>query len=208
MPCLFFAAFKYSTMPLPRLRFLLFCNLFFPLCGAAYIALAQQKGPVKERMIERIKRKSDTLVGAARIIIDKSDGILRLYDAAGLRARYPAVFGQDTDRDKFKEGDRRTPEGTFRITYIKKHPKWHLMLMLDYPTEESRITFERRKREGKIIPTAAIGSAIGIHGTWPHDDYLIDRRRHWTNGCISLKNSHLEDLKKYIWSGTKVEIQK
>lgn len=159
-------------------------------------------------MIERIKRKSDTVVGATPIVIDKSDGFLRLYDGAGLRARYPAVFGQEPDQDKFKEGDKRTPEGLFTIVSVRKHKKWHLMLLLDYPTEESRKTFSRRKAEGKVNATAQIGGAIGIHGTWPHEDYQIDRRRHWTDGCISLKNSHIDDLQKYITAGTKVEIQK
>ncbi len=184
------------------------CVLCVVFCCITYLTTAQNYKPVKERVIEKIKRKSDTIVGTIRIIIDKSDGFLRLYDDAGLRARYPAVFGQESEKDKFKEGDKRTPEGLFTILSIRKHKKWHLMLLLDYPTKESKKTFERRKQERKIDSAATIGGAIGIHGTWPHEDFLIDNRRHWTDGCISLKNNHLDDLKKYIISGTKVEIQK
>lgn len=177
-------------------------------CGLLLLCNAQGAKPVKERLIERLSRKSDTIVGTTRIVIDKSDGLLRLYDGAGLRARYPVVFGREPDRDKFEEGDKRTPEGLFTIMSVRAHKKWHLMLLLDYPTEENKKAFNRRKAEGKLDAKATIGGAIGIHGTWPHEDYLIDYRRHWTDGCISLKNSHIEDLKKYVQAGTKVEIQK
>lgn len=195
-----------TTLPLsPASLILVLC---FTFCCQPKTVAAQKTKLVKERGIERISRKSDTVVGVTHIVIDKSDGFLRLYDDAGLRARYPAVFGSEPDRDKFREGDKRTPEGLFTIVSIRKHEKWHLMLLLDYPTEESRKTFERRKLEGKMDANASIGGAIGIHGTWPHEEYMIDKRRHWTDGCISLKNNHIDDLKKYIRAGTKVEIQK
>jgi murein L,D-transpeptidase YafK len=159
------------------------------------------------REIEYKKRKDNHLKGIPRIVIDKSDYLLRIYDDEGLFARYPVVFGNEPGRDKFKQGDRRTPEGDFTIVSVQKHKKWHLMMMLDYPTAETLKKFERRKKEGKIEPGAGPGSAIGIHGTWPHDDYLVDKYKNWTDGCISLKNSHIDNLKQYVKPGTKVEIQ-
>lgn len=165
-----------------------------------------QKDRVRE--IERKNRKENRVTGISRIVIDKSDYLLSIYDDKGLFARYPVVFGTNPDQDKFKQGDRRTPEGEFSIRYIQKHKKWHLMMMLDYPTPECIRKFERRKKEGEVGLNDSPGSAIGIHGTWPHDDYLIDNYSNWTDGCISLKNNHIEDLKKYVYDGIKVEIQK
>jgi murein L,D-transpeptidase YafK len=162
----------------------------------------------KIREIERKLRKNNQIVGKTRLIIDKSDYLIRSYDEKGLVARYPVVFGAEPDRDKFKTGDRRTPEGKFIIQSVRKHKKWHVMMMLDYPNEASLKKFERRKREGKVKLTDEPGGAIGIHGTWPHDDRLIDEYKNWTDGCISLKNTHIDDLKKYIAPGTIVEIEK
>lgn len=162
----------------------------------------------KIRQIERTGRKQNAVKGITRIVIDKSDYLLRLYDEDGLLARYPVVFGNEPGNDKFKEGDKRTPEGFFTIRYIKKHHKWHVMLLLDYPTKESMDKLQRRKKEGTVARDAAAGGAIGIHGTWPNEDYVIDKFKNWTDGCISLKNNHLDDLKMYVKEGTAVEIRK
>ena len=162
----------------------------------------------KLREIEYFERNNQKIKGITKIIIDKSDYFLRVYDEVGLFARYPVVFGNDVDKDKFKEGDKRTPEGTFIIQYIQPHHKWHVIMMLDYPNKESVKKFEQRKKECDIKVTDKIGGAIGIHGTWPKESYLIDKYRNWTDGCISLKNEHIDDLRKYVVKGTVVEIQK
>jgi murein L,D-transpeptidase YafK len=162
----------------------------------------------KIRQIERTGRKQHAAKGNTRIVIDKSDYLLRLYDEEGLLARYPVVFGNEPDKDKFKEGDKRTPEGFFTIEFIRPHRKWHVMMMLDYPTKESMDKLQRRKKEGIVAPDANAGGAIGIHGTWPNEDYVIDKFKNWTDGCISLKNNHLDDLKNYVKGGTLVEIRK
>ena len=79
---------------------------------------------------------------------------------------------------------------------------------LDYPTPESMAKFNERKRRGEIPASAKPGAGIGIHGTWPKDDYMIDRYKNWTNGCISLKNEDVEDLYRYIPIGTPITIRK
>jgi lipoprotein-anchoring transpeptidase ErfK/SrfK len=79
---------------------------------------------------------------------------------------------------------------------------------LDYPTAESLAKFNMRKRRGEIPASASPGGGVGIHGTWPHDDYVIDNFKNWTNGCISLKNGDVEDLYSYVPVGTPVTIQK
>jgi murein L,D-transpeptidase YafK len=162
----------------------------------------------KIRQIERTGRKQHAAKGNTRIVIDKSDYLLRLYDEEGLLARYPVVFGKEPDKDKFKEGDKRTPEGFFTIQFVRPHRKWHVMMMLDYPTKESMDKLQRRKKEGIVAPDANAGGAIGIHGTWPNEDYVIDKFKNWTDGCISLKNNHLDDLKNFVKGGTIVEIRK
>ena len=118
------------------------------------------------------------------------------------------VFGNGSLEDKKMEGDRNTPEGSFHIISKKIHDKWDRFMALDYPTRESYEKFRLRKLRGEIPETARIGGGVGIHGTWPHDDYIIDRYKNWTMGCISMKNNDVEDLYSYVPTGTKVVIRK
>ena len=160
------------------------------------------------RTMQKFFRPAGEVSGTVRIVIDKSDFQLRVYDSKGLLATYPVVFGLKPLEDKFMQGDRRTPEGSFKIVYNNQHKLWRKMLMLDYPTKESAMKFNVRKSNGLIPATASIGSGIGIHGVEPGNDYFVDRFYNWTNGCISLKNTHIDDLARYVKAGTPVTIQK
>jgi len=147
-------------------------------------------------------------VGAVYIVIDKSDYELNVYDSKGWFATYPVVFGNGSLEDKKMEGDRNTPEGTFHIVSKRVHDKWDRFMALDYPTTDSYEKFRLRKLRGEIPTSARIGGGVGIHGTWPHDDYIIDRYKNWTMGCISMKNNDVEDLYSYVPTGTRVTIRK
>lgn len=160
------------------------------------------------RTMQKYFRPAGEVSGTVRIVIDKSDFQLRVYDRKGILATYPVVFGLKPLEDKMMQGDRRTPEGTFKVVYNQQHKLWRKMLMLDYPTKESAAKFNNRKSNGLIPAFARIGNGIGIHGVEPGNDYFIDRFYNWTNGCISLKNPHMDDLARYVKPGTVVVIQK
>lgn len=154
------------------------------------------------------KKTSSLPKSPVKIIVDKSSYELYVYDADGWYATYPVVFGNNSLDDKKMEGDRNTPEGSFKIVNKRVHDKWDRYMGLDYPTQESLARFNERKKKGEIPASAKPGAGIGIHGTWPNDDYIIDRYKNWTNGCVSLKNSDIEDLYSYIPIGTSVTIRK
>ena len=156
-----------------------------------------------------LKRSYKTMpIAPVRIVIDKSSYELYVYDQKGWFATYPVVFGNSSLEDKKMEGDRNTPEGNFKIANKRIHEKWDRYLGLDYPTAESLEKFRQRKQRGEIPANASPGGGVGIHGTWPHDDYMIDNYKNWTNGCISLKNEDIEDLYSYVPVGTPVTIRK
>ena len=141
------------------------------------------------------------------IVINKAKYELSVFDPKGWLVTYPVVFGSSDLRDKLYEGDKKTPEGTFTVINKKVHAKWDRFMMLDYPTKESFEKFDERKNEGIIPADAKIGGGIGIHGTWPHEDFQIDRFRNWTDGCISMRNKDVEELYNMIPVGTKVMIK-
>jgi murein L,D-transpeptidase YafK len=142
------------------------------------------------------------------VVIDKSDYELSVYDAAGWLISYPIVLGNDDQGDKLVEGDRKTPEGTFTIVGKKIHNKWCRYMGLDFPTAADIQKFNMRKQQRIIPPYARIGGGIGIHGTWPHEDYAVDQYQNWTLGCISLKNEHVKQLFNMLPVGTRVTIKR
>ena len=81
-------------------------------------------------------------------------------------------------------------------------------MSINYPTTEDREKFNQRKQRGEIPASARIGGGIGIHGTWPHEDFVIDRYKNWTLGCISMKRDDVEELYSISPVGTKVIIRK
>jgi murein L,D-transpeptidase YafK len=142
------------------------------------------------------------------IVVDKSDYELKVYDAEGWYATYPVVFGSNDLNDKYMEGDKKTPEGKFKVLLKKIHPKWGFELLLDYPNQESIKKFNDRQAKGLVPRTARIGSGIAIHATRPQEEWTVDYYQNWTDGCVSLKYSEAKDLYSYIPAGTPVTIQK
>ncbi|HMU10600.1 MAG TPA: L,D-transpeptidase [Ferruginibacter sp.] len=141
------------------------------------------------------------------IIVDKSDYELKVYDDEGWYATYPIVFGSKDLSDKMKEGDKRTPDGSFKVILKKIHPKWGPELLLDYPNDISYQRFKERKAKGLIPKNARIGNGIAIHATRPQEEWTIDNFYNWTDGCVSVKYTEMKDLFSYIPVGTKVTIQ-
>ena len=171
-------------------------------------ATRHHSSPASRPEVRQQQRSGAGPVGTISIIIDKSDYELSVYDDKGWYATYPVVFGNNSLSDKLMEGDKNTPEGSFRISHKKLHDKWSRFLGIDYPTKESWDKFNRRKQRGEIPSSASIGGGIGIHGTWPREDFVIDRYKNWTLGCISMKNEDVLELYRYTPVGTKVTIRK
>ena len=174
-----------------------------------FVKPAFAQGPSVKNIASNTKKEKPSPFPPSpyKIVIDKSDFELKVYDADGWLATYPVVFGNKKQEDKKMEGDRLTPNGKFKITYKKYHKEWGCFMLLDYPTGESYERFKERKRKGAIPKSATIGGGIGIHGTRPHEEYAVDKFINWTNGCISTKYSDIFELYDLIPLGTEVVVQ-
>lgn len=175
------------------------------------VSLVADRPTAEPARLERSVKRADHIagpVGSVSITIDKSDYELTVYDEKGWYATYPVVFGNNSLEDKKMEGDKNTPEGQFKIVSKRVHEKWCRFLALDYPTPASYEKFRQRKERGQIPANARIGGSIGIHGVWPNEDFVIDRFKNWTLGCISMKNSEVKELYGYTNPGTTVTIRK
>ena len=151
---------------------------------------------------------------AAKIVIEKAQKKLFLYSEEKLLRIYPVKLGLNPVGDKLRQGDKRTPEGTYYICTKNPRSKYHLSLGLSYPSiedaarglEQKLITQRDHDRilqkiTKKAIPPwdTPLGGEIFIHGggeTWD-----------WTYGCVALRIKDIEELFKVISVGTEVVIR-
>lgn len=172
--------------------------------GALLICFLFQSFGTKNTVEDKSKKTNSSY----KLVIKKSAYEMTLYDDEGWYGTYPVVFGAKAQDDKRMEGDRLTPEGTFKIVGKRMHSKWGKFLALDYPTKESYERFKERKAKGEIPKKATIGGGIGIHGTRPNEEWVIDKFINWTSGCISVRYTDMDELYEMLPIGTEVVIEK
>jgi murein L,D-transpeptidase YafK len=181
------------------------CAFLLLLCSSFAPSHTNFRGVTK-----RNTAKSKCRIGQTNpyyIIISKKTYELQVFDDEGWYATYPIVFGSKDLSDKMREGDRRTPTGTFKVIMKKVNKKWGQELLLDYPNEESYRRFKERKAKGLIPANARIGNGIAIHATRKAEEWTVDNFYNWTDGCISVKYSEMQELYDFIPVGTPVTIQ-
>jgi lipoprotein-anchoring transpeptidase ErfK/SrfK len=139
-------------------------------------------------------------LGGRVLLVDKSRHRLYVYADGKLRRQYEVALGRHAGGPKVREGDRRTPEGVYRILAKKDRgqTRFHRALLIDYPNARDRAIFVRAKAEGRLPKGAHIGGLIEIHGGGTGFD--------WTNGCIALENRDIDDLWKRVRVGTPIVI--
>jgi murein L,D-transpeptidase YafK len=142
------------------------------------------------------------------ILVDKTDFETTVYKGYEIIMRFQCTFGNNTLAKKEVQGDNGTPEGTYKINAKYPHEKWNKFLSVDYPNDDDRKEFYTKKQQGLLPANAKLGGSIGIHGTWPGEDWVIDRKQCWTMGCVSVKNLAIDSLYNLMPIGTKVVIKK
>lgn len=148
-----------------------------------------------QQTLEESRRKSNYAV-----IVDKSAHKTYLVRAGMLAQTYPCELGYNSSHNKLFAGDGATPEGKYRVSVAKpRGSKYYKALLLDYPNHRDRMRFQENMRKGIISPHTGIGSSIEIHGEG-------GKGRDWTEGCVALTNSDMDNLMKYVRVGTAVTI--
>lgn len=133
------------------------------------------------------------------ILVEKAARRMTVYRAAEPLKTYRIALGFAPVGDKAREGDGRTPEGTFRIDRRNAGSAYHLSLGLDYPQPEDRA----RARAGGYSP----GGDIFIHGQPNMLKGMATLRHDWTAGCIAVSDAEIEELWAAVADGTTVEVR-
>lgn len=135
---------------------------------------------------------------AGKIVVDKSDSILTLFDTAGkLIAQYPVSTGSENDP---------LPIGTWKVNGVAKNPVYHYNPKLFWDAEPGD-----KKAKVQPGPNNPVGVAwvdlskehYGIHGT-PIPATIGKTQSH---GCIRMTNWSVAALGDSVAPGTAVELQ-
>ncbi|MBI4531512.1 MAG: L,D-transpeptidase [Candidatus Latescibacteria bacterium] len=164
-------------------------------------------------------------IGSSLIVIDKATSLLAYFEDGREVLRFPVAFGSRPGQKK-KRGDRRTPEGDYRVVAKHRASKYHKFLWINYPNRDDAIRgLEARLISGRdyeAIITALendaippqqtrLGGYIGIHGGKAVRIYrktlFLDDDYNWTLGCIAAKNEHIDRLYDIVEVGTRVRIK-
>jgi murein L,D-transpeptidase YafK len=136
-----------------------------------------------------------------KIVVKKKQRKLLLFQEGELLKWYPIDLGENPEGPKVHQGDMKTPEGEYRIVEKKNQGQtnYYLAFLLDYPNDSDRIRYEQALKNNQFSEEIGIGGLIEIHG----EGIGVD----WTQGCIALINSHMQELFDQIPIGTKVRIE-
>ena len=138
---------------------------------------------------------------ADRIIVHKQARTMELMHAGQVIKTYKIALGGEPVGPKTRQGDHRTPEGTYVIDSRNVHSQFHRSLHISYPNANDS---EHARRLG--IPT---GGDIYIHGL-PNGYGFVGaahRARDWTDGCIAVTDQEIEEIWRLVENGTPVDIR-
>jgi murein L,D-transpeptidase YafK len=130
----------------------------------------------------------------------KSERKLVLLSHGEALKTYQVALGGNPVGPKREQGDHRTPEGRYVIDFHNLRSAYHLALHISYPNAEDRRQAARRG--------VAPGGAIMIHGL-PNGLRWIGEAHHlrdWTDGCIAVTNSEIEEIARAVPDGTPIII--
>jgi len=143
-----------------------------------------------------------TLKGSVdKILIEKKESRLMLISKGEVLKTYKIALGGNPNGPKERQGDNKTPEGTYFIASRNKDSLHHLSLHISYPNGRDK----KRAKELGVSP----GGNIMIHGikngfSWVGDSHTeVD----WTKGCIAVTDEEIEEIEKVAPNGTIVEIR-
>ena len=136
-----------------------------------------------------------------RILIEKSARRLMLISQGEVLKTYKIALGGNPIGPKERQGDNKTPEGTYVIDGRNRDSRFYLSLHISYPNERDK----NRAKELGVSP----GGDIMIHGIKNGSSWVGDAHAKvdWTNGCIAVTNEEIEEIARLTPNGTMVEIR-
>jgi murein L,D-transpeptidase YafK len=172
-----------------------FLSIFF----VFFYAISYQK-LASPKDITPSKNASLSLGAINYIKIFKHQRTLQVYRDKHLVKSYKIALGFCPIGHKVQEGDGKTPQGIYTITFKNTKSRYHRSLKISYPSKKDS---DHAKKKG-VSP----GGDIMIHGLGKWFAHLGKKHtlHDWTLGCVAITNEEIDELFNATKVGTTVEI--
>lgn len=167
------------------------------------IETLEEQIETREEHIETLEQKIFALrtEPADKVLIEKKERRLTLLSKGEVIKTYKIALGGDPAGPKERQGDNKTPEGTYIIDSRNSNSGYHLSLHISYPNEKD-------KMRAKVLGVSP-GGDIMIHGIKNGLSWVgaLHAGIDWTKGCIAVTDEEMEEIYKLVPNGTIVEIR-
>lgn len=138
---------------------------------------------------------------AERIVVYKRKRVLMLMRGGAAARTFRIALGREPRGTKLREGDGRTPEGSYRIDARNQDSQFYRAMHISYPNQADR----QRARQMGVRPGGLImihGLDPGIRAKWHGDHWMFN----WTRGCIAVTNEEMDVIWDAVALGTPIDI--
>ena len=152
---------------------------------------------------DSIKIRQKTPITQVKVY--KTDRVVQLLHRDQVIRTYPMRLGFDPIGHKVKEGDGKTPEGTYILDWRNPKSAFYKSLHVSYPNVQDQA-------KAKQLGVSA-GGDIMIHGSATSSQiekfpslmkYLP--RNDWTWGCVAVRNIDMDEIWTLVDDGTVITI--
>ncbi|HEX4488946.1 MAG TPA: L,D-transpeptidase family protein [Terriglobales bacterium] len=138
---------------------------------------------------------------ADKVLVQKKDRTLTLLVNGKVLKTYKVALGENPIGPKTRQGDHKTPEGTYVLDRRNAASQYHRALHISYPNAQDRAQAKKQN----VSP----GGDVFVHGLpngygWIGKEH---RLKDWTDGCIAVTNEEIEEIWRLVPDGTAIEIR-
>jgi murein L,D-transpeptidase YafK len=114
---------------------------------------------------------------------------------------YRIALGVKPVGPKQRQGDHKTPEGSYLLDFRNPHSEYYKSLHISYPNQQDLL---RAKKLG-----FSAGGDIMVHGLPKGQEWVgkAHRLTDWTEGCIAITNEEMDELWTLVHDGTPIDIK-
>lgn len=171
----------------------------FPVFVAAILAATYWVGAPRQGFANAMAEDSSAFARPVdKVIVVKSERRLYLLRDGEVVRSYRVALGRSPVGHKIFEGDGRTPEGLYVLDARNPGSRFYRSIHISYPNDTDRA---RARAYG-----VSAGGLVMLHGQ-PNDGFAGRNPAYdWTEGCIALSNSEMDEIWQLVGVGTLIEI--
>jgi murein L,D-transpeptidase YafK len=143
----------------------------------------------------------DNVTKADQVLVVKSQRTLTLLSHRKVLHTYRVALGGSPVGAKEQQGDHKTPEGHYILDRRNAQSSFYKSIHVSYPSDQDK---QKASRRG-----VTAGGDIMIHGLPNGFSWLgaTHRARDWTDGCIAVTDTEMDEIWELVPDGTPIEIR-